>query len=130
MSTQPVKLPAIFAGIQSKVDGSYKLTFATRELSGADAAVLLGMANKEAWVLVAPAEDSLDDVEVPTARPDSLTPRKSPAARQRSVMFVYFRQQGGESVLGSFDSWYNAVIERGIDMWKAKLDDSGREERP
>jgi hypothetical protein len=118
----PVKLPAIFSGIQSKVDGSYKLTFNTRELSGSDAAVLLGMANKEAWVLVAPDENSLEDVEVPTTRPDSLMPRKTPAARQRAVMYLYWRGQGSEPVLGSFDSWYASVIERNIDQWKGKLD--------
>jgi hypothetical protein len=121
-STDPVKLPAIFSGIQSKVDGSYKLTFNTRELSGSDAAVLLGMANKEAWVLVAPDEDVIDSVEVPTEKPDSLTPRKSHAARQRSVMFIYWKQQGGDKVLGSFDNWYGSVMERNIELWKAKLD--------
>jgi len=122
MSAQPVKLPAIFTGIQSKVDGSYKLTFNTREMSGPDAAVLLGMANKEAWVLIAPDESSLDDVEVPTARPDGLMPRKTPAARQRSVMYLYWRGQGAEAVLGPFDSWYASVLERTISQWKAKLD--------
>src|SRR4051794_16676445 len=60
----PVKLPAVFTGIASKVDGSYKLTFNTRELGGPDAAALLNNTNKECWLLIAP-DDSLDSVDVP-----------------------------------------------------------------
>ena len=117
----PVKLPAIFSGIRSRKDKSYSLSFETRELGGGDAGVLLGMNGAECWLLIAP-DDSLDAVDVPAAKPDSLTPRKSPAARQRSVMFIYWKQQGGGEVLGDFDGWYASVIERNISQWKAKLD--------
>jgi hypothetical protein len=116
--SQQVKLPAIFSGIQSKVDGSYKLTFGTRELSGADAAVLLGMANKEAWLLISP-DDSLDAVDVPKAKPDSGTGQKTPGARLRAVLFVLWNQSGRP---GDFEEWYRLKLERLIDQYKAKLD--------
>jgi len=124
MST-PVKLAAVFSDIRSRKDRSLHLGFDTREL-GEDAAELMKIQGSECWLIIGPDEHSLDDVEVPTARPDSLTPRKTPAARQRSVMFLYWRQQGGNDVLGSFDGWYSSVIERTIDQWKAKLDQEDR----
>ena len=114
-----VKLPAIFSGIQSKVDGSYKLTFNTRELSGTDAAVLLGMANKEAWVLIAP-DDSLDSVDVPTEKPDSGAGKKTQGQRIRSILFVWWKQIGAP---GEFEDFYRQQTERIIDTVKSKLDD-------
>jgi hypothetical protein len=113
-----VKLPAIFSGIQSKVDGSYKLTFNTRELSGTDAAVLLGMANKEAWVLIAP-DDSLDSVDVPKAKPDSGTGQKTPGQRLRAILFILWSQVGKP---GDFEDYYRQRLERIIEQFKAKLD--------
>src|SRR5215212_9603070 len=114
-----VKLPAIFSGVKSRKDRSYRLEFDTREL-GADAARLLEIHGSECWLLIAP-DDTIEETDVPETKPDSLTPRKSHAARQRSVMYVYWRQQGGEQVLGAFDSWYASVMERNIDQWKSKL---------
>lgn len=113
-----VKLPAIFAGIQSKVDRSYKLTFATRELPGDDAAVLLKMANNECWLLIAP-DDSLESVDVPKAKPDAGTNQKSPGQRLRAVIYVYWKQLGSP---GDFESWYAGRLERIIDQFKDKLD--------
>lgn len=114
----PVKLPAIFSGIQSKVDGSYKLTFTTREFSGEDAAVLLGMANKECWVLIAP-DDSLDSVDVPKAKPDAGTGQKTPGQRLRAVLFVLWTQSGKP---GDFEDYYRQRLEGLIEQYKAKLD--------
>lgn len=118
MSAPVVKLPVIFTGIQSKVDGSYKLTFSTRELAGSDAAVLLGLANKEAWLLISP-DDSLDSVDVPKARPDSGTGQKTPGQRLRAVLFVTWQSVGKP---GEFDDYYRMRVNRMIDQLKAKLD--------
>ena len=72
----PVKLPAIFSGIKSRKDRSYRLEFDTREL-GTDAAPLLKLHGSECWVLIAP-DDSLDSVDVPNAKPDAGTGQKTP----------------------------------------------------
>jgi hypothetical protein len=37
-------------------------------------------------------------------------------------MWHYWDAQGGEAVLGSFDRWYERIIEAQINKWKAKLD--------
>lgn len=116
--SQKVTLPAIFTGIQSKVDGSYKLTFNTREFGGQDAAVLLAMANMECWLLVAP-DDSLDSVDVPKARPDAGTGQKTPGQRLRGVLFVLWSQSGKP---GDFEDWYRQKLEGLISQYKSKLD--------
>lgn len=116
--SEPVKLPAIFSGIQSKVDGSYKLTFNTREFSGQDAAVLLSMANKECWVLIAP-DDSLDSVDVPEAKPDSGTNQKTPGQRLRAVLFVTWKSLGQP---GDFEMYYAQRLENLINQYKSRLD--------
>lgn len=119
MSAQPVKLPAIFAGIQSKVDRSYKLTFVTRELSGDDASVLLKMNQSELWMLLAPTEDAIDRAEVPAYKPDAEMARKTPSQRLRSVLFLVWKQSGQP---GSFDDYYRGRLEHLIELYKAKLD--------
>lgn len=123
MSHKAVALPAVFSGIRSRRDRSYSLTFDTRELGGQDAATLLGMQQSECWLLVAPNQDALAQAEVPDYKPDVGMESKPPSKRLRSIMFVYWKQQGGEQMLGDFDGWYARAIERLIDQYKAKLDD-------
>lgn len=114
----PVKLPAIFAGIQSKVDRSYKLTFNTRELSGDDAAVLLRMSQAECWLIVSP-DDSIDAVDVPKFKPDAGTNQKTPGQRLRAILFVLWSQSGRP---GDFETWYASKLENLIQQYKSKLD--------
>lgn len=113
-----VKLPAIFAGIRSRKDRSYSLTFETRELVGQDAATLLTMQQTECWLLIAP-DDSLDSVEVPKAKPDAGVGQKTPGQRLRAVLFVYWTQLGKP---GDFEDFYRGRIERLIEQYKARLD--------
>ena len=117
--SQPVKLPAIFAGIQSKVDRSYRLTFVTQELSGEDAAILLKMNQNLCWLVVAP-DDSIDSVDVPDAKPDAGNGQKTPGQRLRAVLYVYFAQLGKPG--DDFESWYRQQIERVITTVKSRLD--------
>jgi len=112
-----VKLPAIFSGVKSRKDRSYRLEFDTCEL-GADAAKLLEIHGSECWLLIAP-DDSLDSVEVPKAKPDSGTNQKTPGQRLRAVLFVLWQQVGKP---GDFEDYYRQRLERIIDQFKAKLD--------
>jgi hypothetical protein len=120
MSAQAVKLPAIFAGIQSKVDRSYKLTFLTRELHGEDAAVLLKFNQSECWLLVAPTEDAIDSVDVPDYKPETGTVTKTPSQRLRACLFVAWKQAGEPG--NGFEDYYGWQMERILDSIKQKLD--------
>lgn len=117
----PVKLPAIFSGIRSRKDKTLSLTFDTQELTGTDAATLMDMQQSFCALLIAPTAADLEGVDIPDYQPmEGQT--KTPAQRQRGVMFRYWDQQGGDKVLGSFDMWYARVMEATINNWKAKLD--------
>jgi hypothetical protein len=112
-----VKLPAIFSGVKSRKDRSYRLEFDTREL-GADAAELLKIHGSECWLLIAP-DDSLDAVEVPNTKPDVGTGQRTPGQRLRAVLFVTWQQVGKP---GDFEDYYRTRMNRIIDQLKAKLD--------
>ena len=122
-----VTLPAIFSGVKSRKDRSYRLEFDTREL-GADAAKLLEIHGSECWLLIAP-DDSLDNVDVPKTKPDAGTNQKTPSQRLRAVLFVMWQQVGPVQVgpvqvgkPGDFEDYYRQRLERIIDQIKAKLD--------
>lgn len=78
---RPVTLPAIFSGVTSKADRSYKLTFNTRELSGEDAAILLGMHMSEGHLLFAPT-DKLSEADIPDEPAKSGMSDKTPGQRR------------------------------------------------
>jgi hypothetical protein len=117
--SQPVKLPAIFSGLKSRKDRSFRLEFDTREL-GTDAAPLLAMQQSECWLVIAPSEDAVDRVDIPNYKADAGVNQKTPGQRLRAVLFVLWNQQGRPG--DTFDSWYSTVMERLIDGYKAKLD--------
>jgi len=119
-----VTLPAVFSGIQSKVDRSYKLTFNTRELSGDYAAELLRMNMAECWLIVAPSEKDADQAEVPEGKPETGSTGKTPSQRLRAVLFVLWKQLGSN---GDFEDYYRTQMERFIEIVKSNLDDGERE---
>ena len=116
-----IQLPAIFAGIKSRKDKSFRLEFDTQELPPADAAQLLNLHQAFCALIVAPSEHDLTDVDIPDYKPLE-GDGKSPSKRLRAVMYIYWKQQGGDPVLGDFDTWYSARMNFIIDSWKAKLD--------
>lgn len=111
-----VTLPAILTKAETRVDGSIKLTFDTREL-GSDAAVLFGMARKEGWLLFAAQE--LSEGDIPDEKPDSMTGQKTEAQRLRSVLFVYWKQKGEQ---GNFEDFYRTQMSRIVEQIKDKLE--------
>lgn len=111
-----IQLPVIIAGLQSKVDGSIKITLETRELPSAEAADLFQLRNKEAWCFL--AADKMNEVMLPADKPDSLVGGKSPSQRLHSVLYVLWKDKGGQ---GDFDGFYKTHMERIIDKIKEQL---------
>jgi hypothetical protein len=118
--SQPLRLPAIFAGIRSRKDRSYTLNFETRELGGEDGAALLALQQTECWFIVAPSQDVADRAEVPDYRADAGAGQKTPSQRLRAVLFVYYKQLGEPG--GDFDNFYRQKLEWLIDQYKATLE--------
>ena len=114
-----ITLPAIFSSASTKVDGSVKMTFESREL-GKDAAELFAMAHKEGWLLFSPNElKEADLADIPDEKADSMTASKTRAQRLRATLFVFWKQRGSK---GEFESFYNAHMEKLIEHIKDKLE--------
>lgn len=110
------QLPAIFNKITSRADGSYKLEFESRELSGVDATVLLGMLRQEGWLLFAP--NQIREQDIPDEKADSMTNQKTQAQRLRAVIYKIWEGLGKN---GSFETYYQSYMEKIIDQLKEKI---------
>lgn len=115
---KPVKLAAIFSGIKSRKDRSYRLEFDTRELGGEDASKLLEMRMDEGWLLFAPTS-SIDEKDIPKSQADSGANGKTPSQRLRAVLFIAWSQKGSE---GDFEDYYRRKMEMIIEQFKERLE--------
>jgi len=113
-----VKLPAIFSKVTSRADKSYKLTFETRELSGNDASILLGLLQQEGYLLYSPNND-ITETDVPDEKADTMTGRKTQAQRLRAVIYRIWESKGSN---GSFETYYQSYMEKVIDQLKEKIE--------
>ena len=117
MSDQ-IQLPVLIAGLQTKVDGSVKITLETQELSTDHAGQLYGMRNALACVAIAP--DKMQTPNIPKTTPDPDLATKTPSQRLRSVM--YPRWKTTNKGFADFDTWYKREMERLINEQKGYLE--------
>lgn len=115
---KPVKFAAIFSGIKSRKDRSYRLEFDSRELGGEDAATLLNMQMTEGWLLFAPT-DEIDNTHIPEERANAGVGMKTPSQRLRAVLFRLWEQAGKP---GQFEDYYRSKMEIVIDRFKENLE--------
>ena len=100
--------------VSSREDGSVKLSIVTAELRPSEAGLLMQYHGKAARVLIAPHGDTAGAVvQVATERG-----QKTPSQRLHAVLFLLFKQSGGE---GDFETFYRREMEKYIDHVKAKL---------
>lgn len=114
--SEPIQLPVLIAGLQTKVDGSIKITLETRELDNNYAGKLYGMRNAEAWAVIAPEQIKVPNI--PKEAPEPGLMSKTPGQRLRAVMFIYWQQKNSGQ---DFDVFYKQQMEQLIEMYKAKL---------
>lgn len=112
-------LPASLKKVSSRADRTYDLTFSTRELSGEEAAFLLDEVLSEGWLMYARNTQELSSDEIPKDDADSGVKAKSPSQRLRNAIYVLFTQRGSK---GSFENFYNSVMEQFIENIKDKLE--------
>ena len=113
-----VLLPATLSKVASRKDRSYTLSFDTRELSGTEAATLLGELMNEGWLLYSPNED-LKEADVPDEKADSMTGQKTQAQRLRGVIYRLWEQNGKK---GNSEDYYRSILESLIDQMKERLE--------
>jgi len=112
----PIQIPVIVAGLQTKVDGSVKITLETGELGNDQAGQLYGMRNTSAWAVIAP--DTIKEVNIPKEEADPSLGTKTRSQRLRNVIYVCWKEKGSQ---GNFDDFYNKQMEFVIEQYKEKL---------
>ena len=114
----PVQFPAQLAKIETRVDGSIKLSIETQELNGQDMAALFGYRNLMGYVTFTPNAET--KVEVPEINADT-DMGKSPGQRLRDVLYVLY-EQSGKSKYDTFTQFYTVSMEKIINQVKDKLE--------
>jgi hypothetical protein len=110
-----ITTPAINTKISTLADGSIKLEFVTPELPAEETAVLFSIRKSQGWLLF--SENELNEQDIPKEQAE--VGEKSPSARLRAVMHVYWEQQGRK---GTFESFYRHNMERLIEQIKQNLE--------
>jgi len=104
--------------IATLVDGGFKLDIITQELSPEEATKLFSLKNKMGWLLFKETEIKLEDIEIPEIKGEFKSD-KTPSARLRSVLYVFWKQQSSKK---SFDDFYKGQMEKFILKVKEKLE--------
>lgn len=109
-----IKTPAIITSIRSKVDRSIGFSCETPELNNEEKAEFFGLQGLNLNLTIEPTDtDEKETMEIKTEMDE-----KTPSQRLRSVLFLLFKQQGGDD----FNSFYRKTMERCIEQFKSKLD--------
>ncbi len=114
-----VHLAAALSKAETRVDGSVKLVFDTRELNGESIATLFSLARQEGWLLFSTHDEQLTETDIPDEKPDTMLGNKTQAQRIRSTLFVLWKQRGEK---GSFDDFYKKHTEMYIERIKEELE--------
>lgn len=114
-----ILMPVLFVNPVFKVDGSVKLIFETRELNGAEIAILADYRQKEGWLLFSANSDDLKESDIPDEKADSMTGQKTQAQRLRGVIYRLWEQNGKK---GDSENYYRSVMESLIEQLKEKLE--------
>ena len=109
------QLTGYFQRFGSRADGSASLSFVTNELNGDDFAELRKHQNEFGYIMFKANPFSESDIPKEVAENSSKTPSK----RLRSVLWVWWEQQGKQ---GSFEAFYTDKMEKAIENIKSKLD--------
>lgn len=88
-----------------------------RELTKEEREILLeaGVSDEQGWLLWSPNKLQLTDIP---DRP-AMDEKKSPAERQRAVLFLQWKQKGQQ---GSFEEYYSDRMSKIIDHLKSQLE--------
>lgn len=116
--SDPVKAvtcPVILSSASTRSDGSLALKFITPELEASEKTAFFELLNLNLKMLLQPA----DGVPVELKEVKGQFDKKTPSARLRAVLFVFWKQADGT---GDFEDFYRKRIDDVIEMFKKKLE--------
>lgn len=110
-----ISTQAIIGGVRSRKDGSLGVSFETPELTPQEKALFMELQGINLELTMKPLEETNVSVEKINKELDV----KRPSQRLRSVLFIYWKQQGEKE---NFELFYNAQMEKLIEHYKGKLE--------
>ncbi len=110
-------IPAVFGIPIRKADNSAKLTFITTlEVPNEDFAQLDAERNSTGWLLF--KDNSINEEDIPKEQAPGQA--KSPTARLRARMYVFYNKKHGTGV--GFDGWFEETVDNIGRKYLEKLD--------
>lgn len=110
-----VTCPVILSSAATRSDGSLSLKFSTPELEASEKTAFFELLNLNLKLLLQPA----DGVPVELKEVKGQFDKKTPSARLRAVLFVFWKQADGT---GDFEDFYRKRIDDVIELFKKKLE--------
>lgn len=111
------QVEAILEGVTPRKDGGVSLRFVTNEVTKDDKVMLMEFYQSFGWLMFKANEFQESEIPTEQAKHDVGT---SPSKRLKSVLFVYWKQQGEN---GDFDVFYKQKMEQFIEAVKNNLKD-------
>lgn len=113
-----VAFPMIVAGVKTRKDRSLRIELDTPEMNPTDAAQVLALAHDQGWAVLSPNDD-ITETDIPEVTVE-VGDTKTPSQRLRSVLYIYWEQNGKP---GTWESFYLNQMERMVDAIKEKLEE-------
>lgn len=117
------KVGAILEKLSSLKDGSWKLTLETQEMPPDEVAELSSRIGKFSWLIL--AGEAQTEVRLPDEPPPEFKTDKTPSARQRNLLFVWWSKLKEKGKIDSqdFEIFRRAKMEA-IEGWiKNKIEE-------
>ena len=112
-----LKVPAQISGVKTMSDRGLRISVDTQEISPADAGQVMMMKGKIGWFVFAEQVGEEDIKNLPQIQLEE--GEKSPTARLRAVLFVYWDKH---KIAEPFDIFFRRKIESFIGAVKEKID--------
>ena len=113
-----IQIPSYIHKVETTTDKGLKLTIYTQEISPETKRDLFELLDQLGWLVFATARIQPENlVNLPEIKPEFKN-EKSPAQRLKSILFVYWNQNGSK---GDFEDFYKDYIEKIIESIKEKL---------
>ena len=110
-------IPSYIKKITTLKDKSLQLVVETQDLTPETKTYLFEMHDSYGWMIYFKNAPKLEDIQVPEGNAPENKEGKSPAQRLHAVLFVLWKQSGGQ---GDFDFFYKQEMEKIIDGVKEK----------
>ena len=108
-------LPAMLDNLGLRKDGSVKLSFETRELTGDEINIILGYRNIEGWL-----QFDQNKEFVPAPETDAQLDGKSERERQEDLLYVLYKLK---NITATFQTFRNAYLLKRNEELKKQIDE-------